>query len=461
MHLETLDFTNKGEAFVESRFITPLLECLGYEAHKDYEVRRHGDDGAAFKLRYPPVESGAVKVRHYNPDYIPTIRKKMFWIIEAKSPKDVPHPFDGKYIVQGLQYCIHPEIQANYLLLTNGLVSSVYDAHGAVFFEADIYTPILEFKASELSQRWPEIYQLLSVETLRTRIETDLKAMFDKLCLSSLDKNYPAALLRKIGASSRESAKQIEKHVNSLIVEGLNQARQGWRTDVEQLSASQVFELMDSPLPTGCTEGQYFVTKSLANGTSPRDILAQLIADFDRQSIFRKNQTFVAVCTLYHRIDDPVFKESALSFLQQHKDGDLPLLTQVECAHLRLARKIAILAVYPKLKARIAKDLESAPELVRFVRPPNALEATYPFEIALHQRTFEELKGLSIEALQQRLERLLKLESAIEPGFLEARKTLTGWEAQIAGTGFEHYGVGGRHPTFKNMMINFGIEQRD
>src|ERR1700733_1024433 len=60
-HLATLDFTNKGEAFVESRFITPLLEGLGYEAHKDYEVRRHGDDGTAFKLRYPPVERGGTQ----------------------------------------------------------------------------------------------------------------------------------------------------------------------------------------------------------------------------------------------------------------------------------------------------------------------------------------------------------------------------------------------------------------
>ena len=54
--LEALDFTGKGEAFVESRFLTPLLECLGYELHRDYEVIRHGDDGSAFKLQYPPVE---------------------------------------------------------------------------------------------------------------------------------------------------------------------------------------------------------------------------------------------------------------------------------------------------------------------------------------------------------------------------------------------------------------------
>ena len=51
---------------------------------------RHGDAGAAFKLKYPPVERGARQARTYNPDYLPTIRKKMFWVIEAKSAKDVP-----------------------------------------------------------------------------------------------------------------------------------------------------------------------------------------------------------------------------------------------------------------------------------------------------------------------------------------------------------------------------------
>ena len=98
--LQAIDFTGKGEAFIESRFLTPLLSCLGYEAHKDYEVIRHGDDGSAFKLRYPPVEKGAQRVKHYNPDYVPTIRKKMFWIIEAKSPTDVRYPFEAKYLVQ-------------------------------------------------------------------------------------------------------------------------------------------------------------------------------------------------------------------------------------------------------------------------------------------------------------------------------------------------------------------------
>lgn len=51
MELERLDFTGKGEEFVQSKFLTPLLERLGYDRHKDYEVIRHGDDGRAFRLQ--------------------------------------------------------------------------------------------------------------------------------------------------------------------------------------------------------------------------------------------------------------------------------------------------------------------------------------------------------------------------------------------------------------------------
>lgn len=68
--LSLLDFAGKGEAFVESKFLTPLLECLGYESHSDYEVLCHGDDGSSFKLNYPPVEKGAIKVKHYNPAFL-------------------------------------------------------------------------------------------------------------------------------------------------------------------------------------------------------------------------------------------------------------------------------------------------------------------------------------------------------------------------------------------------------
>ena len=456
--IEALDFTGRGESFVESKFLTPLLECLGYETHRDYEVIRHGDDGSSFKLKYPPVETGAKRVKHYNPDYIPTIRKKMFWIIEAKSPKDVSHPFEAQYLVQGLQYCIHPEIQAQYLLVSNGLVSCLYDAHGAVFLEREMYEPALEFRASELRKHWTEIYGFLGVEKLRPRIEEHLKAAYDKLCLSSLDKHYPAALLARIGASSREHAQIITKRVNTLYVENMQRNKDEWQEVMETLDAAQVLALMDDPMPTGTNHAHYFLKKALAEGTPHNQVLHTLIHDFERQSIFRKEHTFLTVCFLYVHKDTASIKPEAKAFLDKYKDAELPLLNQVECALLRLTRKSNVLHEYPKLRERIALSMQSAPELVRFVERPSAFTLTYASEVELHHRSFERLQTLPDTELRKLLDLLLPLEAAMEGPFRSARKSLTDLEHQILG--FEIYGEGGKHYFFRGVLQNYGIEAR-
>lgn len=238
----------------------------------------------------------ANEVKHYNPDYIPKIRKKMFWIIEAKSAKDVPYPFDDKFLVQGLQYCVHPEIQAKYLLVTNGLHSCLYDAHGAIFFEKDIYKPIFEFRSSEVVDRWSEIFEILSIETLRTRIENDLKSMYDRLCLSSLDKNYPRRLLHYIGTSAGQNCQTIEKHVRELFLQGIAEQDDAWRRQMESLTVEETYGLMDVPLRGGgWSEGRYYVDKCFAAGVSALDIFVKLTVDFDSQCIFRKLQSYRAL----------------------------------------------------------------------------------------------------------------------------------------------------------------------
>jgi hypothetical protein len=454
--LETLDFTGKGEQFVGSRFLTPLLACLGYEGHRDYEVIRPGDDGSTFKLLYPPVGKGARRVKRYNPDYVPTIRKKMFWIIEAKSPK-VAYPFRTKYLVQGYQYCIHPEIQAKYLMVTNGVNSAVYDAHGTVFFGLAIYEPILEFKSSELIHRWHDIFHLLSVERLRAFVEADLKAMYDKLCLSSLDKSYPQQLLGQIGASAGDNARQIEQHVAKLYVGGVDRDREIWRAHVEQLEAAQVFTLMDLPLRAGPrSEGHYFVEKSLAAGMAAGEVFHKLADDFDRQRIFRKLQTFLAVRDLYFMTDDGNAKALCRKFFDSHKDAELPLLNQVECALLRLTRKISVLSLYPPLRQRLKRELATAPEMIRFVRPPTALDLMYPVELSQNREMFEKITALTDVQLRDYLTELLKAEARIEADFRTARANLSVSERQYGG--FETYGVGGKHYAFKNILIECGLE---
>ncbi len=456
--LAALEFAGKGEAFVEQKFVTPLLECLGYETHKDYEVIRHGDDGSRFKLRHPPVEKGARQVQTYNPDYIPQIRKKMFWIIESKSPKDIPFPFADNYMVQGLQYCVHPEIQAKYLVVTNGRHTAIHDAHGSVFMEKDLYAPILVFEAKELLTKWLDIYELLSVERLRNRIEADIKSMYDKLCLSSLDKTYPQALLGRIGTDAGKHAQAIEKHVLHLYVEGMNRVAEQWRRDIEGLEPAQILKLMELPLRAGKSEANYYVPKALGANIPPDQVFEAITRDFDRQSIFRKEQSAVAAAVLYHQTNDETVKARLRGFFDKIRDYALRPLNQVECALLRLTRKHLVLSIYPEMRRRIEAELKDAPEFVRLVRPPTVLDGTYSAELMLHARTFESLKRLLDEQLERALPVLLKMESELEERFREARKKLSSDETHICG--FETYGMGGKHYAFRNILENLAIDTR-
>jgi len=454
-NLADLDFAGRGEAFVEARFITPMLECLGYDGDKDYEVIRHGDSGASFKLHYPPVERGAVKVKHYNPDFIPTIRKKTFWIIEAKSPKEVNYPFDSAYLVQGLQYCIHPEIQAKYLLISNGVNSVVYDAHGSVFFGRDIYQPILEFKATEIHTRWAEIYNLLSSEKLRMRLEDDLKAMYDKLSLSSLNKEYPGQLIKRIGVLQHQHSKDIERHVLRLRGDASDKRTAAWRANIDESSIDEIFLQMDYPLRAGEYEGQHFVMRSLKEGWRSDEVFEKLTGDFSEQSIFRKEQTFGALCVLWQKTDDAENWSKIFRFLDQWKDAELPLLNQVECAFLRYVRKCAISKTYPEIRVKIDRQLASAPEIERYVHVPTALSATYGEEVMLHQRMFQIFKKLPVATLEELLVSVNAHEAEIEIEFKKAHASLTAMEKHIGG--FEWYGLEGKHYAFKNMMENYKI----
>ncbi|WP_316235298.1 MULTISPECIES: hypothetical protein [unclassified Bradyrhizobium] len=449
--LARLDFTDKGESFVEQKFVTPLLECLGYETHKDYEVIRHGDDGSAFKLRHPPVERGALRDRTYIPDYVPTIRKKMFWIVEAKSPKRVPYPFADCYLVQGLQYCVHPEIQAKYLVTTNGANTCIHDVHGVIFLDKDIYAPILEFTAAELPSKWPQIYELLSVETLRQKIEDDLKAMYDKLCLSSLDRDYPGQLIRRVGASAGENARAIEKHFYKLYSEKMDAETAKWRKETEELPLPIIFENMSLPLRAGPhSEANVYVPTALAAGMKPADIFEAITRDFDQQPIFRKEQSVVAATVLYYQTKDDEVKKSLRGFFDKVANYELPIINQVECALLRLTRKHFVLSIYPDLRPKLAGELKEAPEIVRLIRPPTVLDSTYSAELELNARAFEAIKRTPEAALRRGLPVLLKIEAELEERFRQARAKLSGSESQSGG--FEGYGVGGHHYSFRNIL---------
>src|SRR4051794_1182111 len=73
----SLDFHNWNEADIREEFIAPLLKNLGYSKKTVNDVIRE----KSLDLSTPYHRIGRKKI---SIDYIPTIRLKSFWIIEAK-----------------------------------------------------------------------------------------------------------------------------------------------------------------------------------------------------------------------------------------------------------------------------------------------------------------------------------------------------------------------------------------
>ena len=450
--LEHLDFDGKGENFVRENFVSPLLKYLGYECHKDYKVLRDGDEDMSFKLRHISVERGARKMKNLNPDYMPTIRKRCFWIIEAKTARDLAYPFADNFIVQGLQYCIHPEIRAKYLVLTNGLHTSVYDSFSRIYGDGDIYEPILEFGYTEISSKWNEIYQLLSAEKVREFIEDDILSIYEKVVTSSLDSEYPRRMLRKVEKISEAAIGEIIAHVSRLRYDSVMQSLQ---TKQEESSTSSIEDLdfqMDFPLICGKGIGQHLVKRSIELEVDDAQIFDKLTECYEKQSYFRKENTIAALCALLKSASDTIVKDNVIKFLQFIANSELPLINCVECALVRIRRKLLVINVYSELREEIKQELNVMPEMVRHINPPTALSETYPTELMAHWSSYKMVVDKSKQELASLYEQLKQFERTIDVQYNIAQANVDADEREFCG-GLEIIGLYYKN-AFANIMKN-------
>jgi hypothetical protein len=185
-------------------------------------------------------------------------------------------------------------------------------------------------------------------------------------------------------------------------------------------------------------------------------LFSKVTGDFAQQGIFRKLQSWLALRELYFMTADQKVKGCCRKFFDLHKATQLPILNQVECTLLRLARKISVVHLYPALRERLQQELWTVPEFIRYVNPPTALSLIYPRELSENRRMFEKIKVLSDAELQDLLPKLLKAEAGIDEDFRTANANLPNSEKQQMG--FHTYGVGGKHYAFKNILIECGLE---
>lgn len=457
--LAKISFEGRGESFVEQKFIAPLLELLGYDSHKDYEVILHGDDGSSFKLKCPPVEKGNKKVRNYYPDYIPTIRKKTFWIIEAKSPKS-GEISKKESVAQGLQYCLHPEIQAKYLFLSDGELSKIFDIQKNYFLDldGDIYEPILTFRNTEIQGKWDDIYKLLSPEKIRDKLEQDLIILYDKICLSSLDESYPKRVSAKISSRANGIKSKIQKNLNTLRCKSIDQGIEDWRDILKNASDSDLLFYMEYPLRLGGVEAVpsvRYVRKHLEQQMSVKDILKRLTEGYEKQSIFRKQNTFAGLCELHNRISDEVGKQEIKKFLFDECNLKMNAFNKTEAAVLRVMKKVCMISLYDRFNKRIEEVKQNLPEIIRFVDPPTVIQKIYPVVLNSHQNILPSLRKSTEDSCGKLTQIIEGLEATIKQDWENVIQGIPNGQREIGG--FEYCGLGENVDRLEAIVRNFNV----
>lgn len=147
------DFTTYNETDIREDFIKDLLYILGYSKNTINDIIRE----KALDISEPFQRIGRQRVQI---DYVPTIRLKSFWILEAK-PGNIQDMNIGD-MLQAYLYATHPEIQVPYIVLCNGWSLLIFDVQERKNWQM----PFFSISNANCYERFEELKSILSAQNM-------------------------------------------------------------------------------------------------------------------------------------------------------------------------------------------------------------------------------------------------------------------------------------------------------
>lgn len=159
-------------------------------------------------------------------DYVPTVRDKSLWIIEAKAPGVARD--QAKHREQAWGYATHPEVNVPFFVLADGQRVAVYD-----LTRPDWDTPAVDIGSSELGTRFLELDNVTGArnvaKTVRRRVirylESALSTEVDYAAVDSTEREVRELLVRarssidqnreQIRAQERQSHAQLTARLDA------------------------------------------------------------------------------------------------------------------------------------------------------------------------------------------------------------------------------------------------------
>lgn len=229
-----LDFQSKDETFVREAFITPLLETLGYSDTTLHRILR--EDKHALRAPFHHVGRKRIDI-----DYVPTLRLKKFWIIEAKPGSS--RSLSMVHLLQAHLYAVHPEVQVRYIVITNGREVRLYDAHDVS--SRDDYMVLCRQRDCETTF-W-DLYNFLSVKSMLLAIRRHSLSTVASSLEVEIDEHVLTELQGEIARIVTEARPGIERRAKELEAQAWRHLSDLERTMVEQSDWRSLLAHMDVP----------------------------------------------------------------------------------------------------------------------------------------------------------------------------------------------------------------------
>jgi len=231
------DFSKFNETDVRENFISRLLYVLGYSKNTVHDVFTE----ESLKLATPFMRIGRKKIKI---DYVPTVRLKSFWILEAK-PGSVRQIEQGD-ILQAYLYAVHPEVQVPYIVLCNGWELQIYDVHNV----PDWDKPVFKISNTDCAKKFNDLHKILSAESMlrfhRQILLSRIKDTFEvELDIKQLNVFFSDLISMKQGLSQR-----IEENQRQLLRDYFQQQEKDIQTAMKSASDDdlvQEMSRMDTP----------------------------------------------------------------------------------------------------------------------------------------------------------------------------------------------------------------------
>lgn len=343
-----LDFTTWSEADIREDFIAPLLAVLGYSKGTVHDVLR--EESLTLTKPYHRVGRKRISI-----DYVPTVRLRKFWIIEAKP--GTPRKMDFGDFLQAHLYAIHPEIRARYIVLTNGWEIRVYDAVSAEGWDDYLVCCTQE----NCLRTYPQLRKLLHVNhltaTLRQRALQDLKASLEV----EVDERHVEDLRITIRDIIASAIPEIRENALELRLRAYQEALADEEREIANCASDILMVLLDNPIDMRFRLGSLTVKRLLDAQIEDRNrLITRLIQTYRGRphNVFRVHTAHIMSRLFVQGIEVPsnLYLDSIRSGLEEVIRTNMTYAEQHPLINALCHLDNTILRVAKKLGTRLAMD---------------------------------------------------------------------------------------------------------